>query len=873
VIYRLHREGQNLGAFPLDELQRRRATGELGGNEFVWCEGMPDWEPLDSMLERSALAGSQPRPPPVPTSARKRTMRPAVKVLIGVSIAVACGLFLFGVRSAYRAVRLVRNAGLSSPGGPARATRSDAYAAASKPVVWTSNTWTAAVVNDRSWQFRKRQWVEGYELRGDRTEACDADALRFVQAWISSEYGGDVGANPPNIPQLARKLADDPTCTDPLVLTVAGLKAPDSASQINRLERALKAYPASKHLAYPQLDATVTLAKDLGGASPRVQALDLAALDLLKRGFIDGSFQPDDQPEILETLLHGWGQGFYSRNQAAVTRMTGTVGAPFQWLALVLEGDHHISAAWKARGGGYADSVTPAGWQTFASELAAARRCLTRAWELHPEYPYAPARMIYVSLGDSDITEMRRWFDRAVTAQIDLPEAWSDLAWGLRPRWYGDPESKIAFGITAAKTGRFDTSVPEQLFSALNDLKQENQELTEAELYGRPDVWPWVSKVYESYITAGPASQRDGRRNTYFMLCCLVGKYDSAQKQIEALNWKPDDGKIVSMGLDPTLLPLEVAARTGSSGAQVNRAESARDHGDPAGAARIYAGLLAAPGMDERTRKFTSSRVATLALEQGLAEGGWADFLPQSHDDPNWYFSWGDRQVTDGALNAGLNGWKNFFFFSRARIGRDFEVRGEFDVVQAPKQAFQAGLIMGVPDYSEMPSGGFALLPGGGLTPAATSTNITRLVPGIGGSTTNAVAMIPGQGVNPATRLVVSPNGTIGFAAPPWYALVMQRAANGRELASFSTGLGTPGVSSPASLNETNNTFDITMHGDVCTATVNGRLVFSDVRPLQALDKPAADFFLGVTGSTQNKDGLIRYRKLQVRKLPPDPGH
>ncbi len=48
-----------------------------------------------------------------------------------------------------------------------------------------------------------------------------------------------------------------------------------------------------------------------------------------------------------------------------------------------------------ARGGGYANTVTKEGWQGFSEHLAQARSDLTDAWNLHPDFPLAPCRMIY----------------------------------------------------------------------------------------------------------------------------------------------------------------------------------------------------------------------------------------------------------------------------------------------------------------------------------------------------------------------------------------------------------------------------------------------------------------------------------------------
>ena len=66
--YHLHHQGQNLDIFPLAELQARRDRGELTGAELVWCEGMVQWQPLNSVLPAAAPRivppVLQPTPPP-----------------------------------------------------------------------------------------------------------------------------------------------------------------------------------------------------------------------------------------------------------------------------------------------------------------------------------------------------------------------------------------------------------------------------------------------------------------------------------------------------------------------------------------------------------------------------------------------------------------------------------------------------------------------------------------------------------------------------------------------------------------------------------------------------------------------------------------
>src|SRR5882762_3015323 len=88
--YHLHRNGQNAGIFPLEELRRRRAAGEVSGGDLVWCEGMAAWAPLDSVLQQTTFSERvAPHPPPTPATAlRPRSHRLLLGVLVTVGVIV-----------------------------------------------------------------------------------------------------------------------------------------------------------------------------------------------------------------------------------------------------------------------------------------------------------------------------------------------------------------------------------------------------------------------------------------------------------------------------------------------------------------------------------------------------------------------------------------------------------------------------------------------------------------------------------------------------------------------------------------------------------------------------------------------------------------
>lgn len=803
--YHLSQNGRDAGAFPLEELRRRRASGELNGSEPVWTDGMAQWEPLDSVLAQAQPgAPSFIMPPPLPPPRRSGLPMP-VAVLAVVSIALFVAFSLAVGWGVFRTVRLLprirQGQAISFNDGT-----SAAMAAATKPVVGDANTRTWAEVQKVDREFRRRQYLEGYQLRGIRNPECDRLALGFLTNWIGFNFDGPMDTNLPPLAELGDRLANDPACQDPVVLTVAGVNEVERREASRRLERALQAFKGSKHRAYPEFYATVILTRYLiEDKTNRLAWLDGQALQRLKTAFADGSLQPADQAEVADELVDGWGDEFFKRNAEAVTALAQDQGESYLWLALVLAGDKEINAAWAARGGGWADSVSSSGWTAFYTHLAAARKSLTRAWRLEPRRPRAPALMMTVALGTSGVTEMREWFDRTTEIQLDYAPAWREMRWGLRPRWFGDDASMLAFGGTALKTGRFDTDVPRMFFDSVSDLEAERGLPPGKHLYSDSNVWAQLQQMYEGYLGEPTisANSKAGWRSSYAAVAYLAGQYDAARKELEPLDWQPRPGSLNGWGRDLSLLAGEVAARTGPQAAQVNDAEHWRETGDVTGALLLYRPLETAGNLDARTRAFVQDRLATLAREQELQKGQWVDFLPSDTHFTGWHVSFGDfRPQPDGALevHSDENG---HLIFSRVRVGPEFEIRGRFEVVSSSTAAFQAGLVMGLPQWND----------------------------------------------------------------GAWYAFRMKRNRDEGDVASFSRQWTTRQFPALVPLNGRETTFDLRFQAGRLTADVNGARVFDGIRPPAGENVNTNELYLGLGAFNDSNTTVVRYRQVQVRRL------
>ncbi len=792
--YKVRRQGEDLGEYTLEELIQRRQTGEFSGGEYVQLDGTTDWQPLNVVIQQ----GYRTTPPALPPMTAKSS--PNYLIIVGLVLAgfilfsVFMGFFVSGmIRMQQGAANLrTRNYTSSAPGFP--------VAASQKPIVWTTNSATIKDVQKRLTDFDTRQWLTAYQEHGPH----NPEAETFLKTLIAREYGGGTETNNTWLETESDKFANDPQCTDPLILTAAGYNNVNFFQANRCFRRALAAYPDSQyHQAYPWLYATLMLESHLDKRPRRAAALEESALQLLSKCFADGSFTPDDQQVIAEILINGWGNGFFERNTSAICTIVHLAGTNYQWLALSLDGEREINAAWAARGDGYVSSVSDQGWKGFNSHLAKARQCLTSAWNLQPMWPLAPERMIYVSLGDSDIDEMRTWFDRTTTAQVDYNRAWSDFRWGLRPRWYGNKESLLAFGKTAVDTGRFDTDVPRKYLDAIRDIESELSQPAGTHIYGRPDVWPDLQRMYQGYLDAPlPAAKRDAWRSDYLVVAYFAGQFDVARTQLAALNWKPWPQSLTGWGADLSQMPLEVAARTGKLAIPVSAAEFQARNGSVADAVKKYTEMASADA-DSLTKQFVQLRLKELGIAQQLKAGTWVDWLPSEDQDPAWIFSIGQaRRLPDGALEV-ESGAKGHMLFSKIHVGENFEVRGQIENVRSSNKNFQGGLVMGVPDLGQY----------------------------------------------------------------NWYGFRIKRHDEEGDLVSFSQGWSRNQIAHSLALNDGTNTFDFIFRDGRVTATVNGTKIFDYEAAPQGISVPDQAYLVGLGAFSDSADSVLRYRNVQLRSL------
>ncbi len=204
------------------------------------------------------------------------------------------------------------------------------------------------------------------------------------------------------------------------------------------------------------------------------------------------------------------------------------------WL---LKGEAYVEMAWQARGGGYADTVSPEGWKLFRERLAVAREALEKAWELDPDDCRAPTEMIRVVEGEqSGREQMELWFSRAMALNPKNEQACRNKLHYLYPLWYGLREAMLAFGKECVASTNWGGNVPLILCEAHWDYSYFLKQDAEREGYWkRPDVWPDIKAAFERFFQLNPGEI--GGRHQYAWYAYRCEQWAELNKQPTMLGY------------------------------------------------------------------------------------------------------------------------------------------------------------------------------------------------------------------------------------------------------------------------------------------------------------------------------------------------
>ncbi len=196
--------------------------------------------------------------------------------------------------------------------------------------------------------------------------------------------------------------------------------------------------------------------------------------------------------------------------------------------ALVLKGRTYINDAWKARGDGYADTVTEEGWRLFKERLTLADEVLRNAYRVDPKDPRPATFMIGVShhVESSASESPQEWFVRAMKADTNNAVACAYFWNYLQPRWGGSMEALLEFGRHCALSPLYGDAVRKTLLDIHDSLSKEDLK-TLQHYYEAPEVWADIQLVYEELLRRNPQNPHYGSEYRGWALRCgkpeLVG--------------------------------------------------------------------------------------------------------------------------------------------------------------------------------------------------------------------------------------------------------------------------------------------------------------------------------------------------------------
>jgi len=175
-----------------------------------------------------------------------------------------------------------------------------------------------------------------------------------------------------------------------------------------------------------------------------------------------------------------------------------------------------IDAAWEARGGGYANTVTEEGWKGFSLHLDQAEKALEQAWSLRPKIVRAPYEMMDVALGKGTLEDSRTWFDRAVASRLEYSPAYDAMYWALMPRWQGSHDLMLDFAKECFNQGMYETRVPIE-FSLLAHTKMMSDFESAGDLLRAPRVYQEAKSMILSALKRTECEHQYGYLRFYLL--------------------------------------------------------------------------------------------------------------------------------------------------------------------------------------------------------------------------------------------------------------------------------------------------------------------------------------------------------------------
>jgi len=412
------------------------------------------------------------------------------------------------------------------------------------------------------------------------------------------------------------------------------------------------------------------------------EALGERWLAALGRSLTDGSFDEATHTVLVRRHVRAFATEDLGSPQAFqnYSRQVEASTLP-EWAKLTLRGTAEVNLAWLMRSSQWANLVNDQQWQGFADHLKLARDLLSKANRLRPDRPEAAARMIAVAMGENvDLSELRSWFDRAVSAQFDYIPAYTSLMWAFRPRWLGSHQHMLAMGKACAATGRYDTKVPHMLMQAALDITEEVY--VAHEVFRHPAVKSEMSAMARGYFEAAgaaPPLTRHLRQSNAAMAAWLADDDALAKKALQAVGPQLHSAtrNYLTIGmLHEAMLRAEVAADAGDYGPAVRAAANPAPDAKPEAVHETFL-KISDTGLSPEALAYVQEYRHLTGLQKALETGDWVEMPFHQHLLSFYQSEKGEWSVQDGMLVSRGIDFPRSRLLLRVPMGPDIEIKGE----------------------------------------------------------------------------------------------------------------------------------------------------------------------------------------------------
>lgn len=577
---------------------------------------------------------------------------------------------------------------------PGRTTSSGALTRqASKPASLTaaSGPFTSKDFEAMDVAFMKRVVLQAYQKKAGKDPKWADAGLEFLQLRTDTFYG--------DIQETQKKLADlgkaafDAGCDDPMVLYWYA----DILRQMRNLsearactERALKGFQSGQYSIDFVARSARRLLRNFGNDPQETRRLTKLMTDSVVQTICLGPYNKNEQRLLFLHFNDPLDTQDLVLPQAIFDAVKDSETAS-PWTINLLGGHLHLRKAWEARGGGYANTVTPQGWQGFEQNLAKARQHLQKAWGLDEKSPEPASEMIEVEMCSGSLRDMQLWFDRAVSAQFDYLPAYSQLRWGMRPRWHGTHQIMIDWARNRVKTGRFDTAVPFELYwvavNIVDDLEGDWKKAL-----SMPGLYDQLQQMFDGYTAADP-DQAAWVRTHKAVLAWRVGRDD----QLKDILAKGELDLNCLGELRVTRLDISgLYAQCGPAGELVKAACDLYEGGSFEQSLPKFKDALSKLKEGDYGIPYVKDRIWRAPRLAEFEKGNWVDITLDSQDcgwsyfGGKWRVDETNRVVCDPNESGGM-------LMSDLPLGNRLEIKAVVSVPNIKYRTDEAGLIFGKP--------------------------------------------------------------------------------------------------------------------------------------------------------------------------------